>query len=590
MAFKKRNLKIAVTTMALISVISSSTIGVKSVYADSNTNTTVVERSLENKKYTVKNKIEYIKDGQVSTNGYDKLRAALSEDTLIEVINNKIYMTLEFATPESGDQYSMIDNISITVDGKTTNFTKTDDRKYTVELGSLDSAIQLTYDVNIPIPGMPAHSFTMNVILLDSPELEEKNEAPVISASDVSIYVGDNFDAKSLAKANDKEEGDLTKNIKVISDNVNTNKAGTYSVTYEVTDSKGLTTTKTITVKVLEKTVAKPNKLEDGTYKIKNKTTYTGTSSMGASMVRNSLKETSYIEVKDGQVYATLEFEQSLYQYMKNIKISVDGKAVSTTDNNGKVTFKVASINSKIDVSALITAMGTNISYTVGLEESTLEKTSSSNNGGTSGSGSSSNNGSTNGSTTGNSSSNNSGTSGSTSTGSSSNSSTSTESTVKKGKLYTIQNTVSHESETGKQMARKYLNSTSKVELIDGKYYVTLIFTGSEFMKNHVIYVNGSKVSHTVSAKSGDSVSLRFRVSSLSDSIKVGTYVIPMSRNIEFSVKLLENTLKFVKDYELTTENGGLLPQTGSAIDTTMMMGAGSALIAAGGILKRRKK
>ena len=568
MAFKKRNLKIAVTTMALISIISSSTIGVKSVYADSNTNTTVVERSLENKKYPVKNKIEYIKNGQVSTDGYEKLRAALSEDTLIEVINNKIYMTLEFATPESGDQYSMIDNIAITVDGKTTKFTKSDTRKYTVELGSLDSTIQLSYDVNIPIPGMPAHSFTMNVILLDSPEFEEKNEAPVISASDVSIYVGDKFDAKSLATANDKEEGDLTKNIKVISDNVNTNKAGNYSVTYEVSDSKGLTTTKTITVKVLEKSVEKPSKLENGTYKIKNKTIYTGNSSMGSSMVRNSLKEISYLEVKDGQIYATLEFEQSLSEYMKNIKISVDGKAVTTTDNNGKVTFKIASIDSKIDVSAYITAMGMNISYTVALDESTLEKTSSSNNGGTSGS------------TTGNSSSNNSGTSGS----------TSTESTVKKGKLYTIQNTVSHESETGRQMARKYLNSTSKVEEIDGKYYVTLTFTGSDFMKNHAIYVNGSKVSHTVAAKSGDSISLRFRVSSLSDTIKVGMYVVPMSRNIDFTVKLLQNTLKFVKDYELTSENGGVLPQTGSAIDTTMMMGAGSALIAAGGILRRRKK
>ena len=568
MAFKKRNLKIAVTTMALISIISSSTIGVKSVYADSNTNTTVVERTLENPNYTVKNKIEYIKDGQVSTDGYEKLRAALSEDTLIEVKNNKIYMTLEFATPESGDQYSMIDNIAITVDGKTTKFTKSDTRKYTVELGSLDSTIQLSYDVNIPIPGMPAHSFTMNVILLDSPEFEEKNEAPVISASDVSIYVGDKFDAKSLAIANDKEEGDLTKSIKVISDNVNTNKAGNYSVTYEVSDSKGLTTTKTITVKVLEKSVEKPNKLEDGTYKIKNKTIYTGNSSMGTSMVRNSLKEISYLEVKDGQVYATLEFEQSLSEYMKNIKISVDGKAVTTTDNNGKVTFKIASIDSKIDVSAYITAMGMNISYTVALDESTLEKTSSSNNGGTSGS------------TTGNSSSNNSGTSGS----------TSTESTVKKGKLYTIQNTVSHESETGRQMARKYLNSTSKVEEIDGKYYVTLTFTGSEFMKNHAIYVNGSKVSHTVAAKSGDSISLRFRVSSLSDTIKVGMYVVPMSRNIDFTVKLLQNTLKFVKDYELTSENGGVLPQTGSAIGTTMMMGAGSALIAAGGILRRRKK
>lgn len=566
MAFKKRNLKIAVTTMALISVISSSTIGVKSVYADSNTNNIAVERTLENQNYTVKNKIEYIKNGQVSTDGYEKLRAALSEDTLIEVINNKIYMTLEFATPEQGDQYSMIDNIAITVDGKTTNFTKTDDRKYTVELGSLDSAIQLTYDVNIPIPNMPPHSFTMNV-LLGSLELEEKNEAPVISASDVSISVGDKFDAKSLATANDKEEGDLTKNIKVISDNVNTNKAGTYSVTYEVSDSKGLTTTKTITVKVLEKSVAKPSKLEDGTYKIKNKTIYTGNSSMGYSMVRNSLKEISYLEVKDGQVYATLEFDKSLSEYMKNIKISVDGKAVTTTDNNGKVTFKVDSIDSKIDVSAYITAMGMNISYTVGLDESTLEKTSSSNNG------------STNGSTTGNSTSNNSGTSGS----------TSTESKVKKGKLYTIQNTVSHESETGKQMARKYLNSTSKVEEVDGKYYVTLTFTGSDFMKNHEIYVNGSKVSHTVAAKSGDSISLRFRVSSLSDTIKVGMYVVPMSRNIDFTVKLLQNTLKFVKDYELTSENEGVLPQTGSAIDTTIMMGAGSALIAAGGILRRKK-
>lgn len=32
-------------------------------------------------------------------------------------------------------------------------------------------------------------------------------------------------------------------------------------------------------------------------------------------------------------------------------------------------------------------------------------------------------------------------------------------------------------------MARKYLNSTSKVEEIDGQKYVTLTFTGSEFMK-----------------------------------------------------------------------------------------------------------
>ena len=109
-------------------------------------------------------------------------------------------------------------------------------------------------------------------------------------------------------------------------------------------------------------------------------------------------------------------------------------------------------------------------------------------------------------------------------------------------------------------------------------------------MKNHVIYVNGSKVSHKVTAKSGDSISLRFKVSSLSDTIKVGMYVVPMSRNIEFTVKLLEDTLTFVKDYEVSSDGTSTLPQTGSAIDGTMAMGAGTSLMALGTLLNRRKR
>ncbi|MGL5311940.1 MAG: NEAT domain-containing protein [Peptostreptococcaceae bacterium] len=587
MALRKRSLKLAVTTMALITVIASSVGANHKVYADTNTTTTSIERSLEDQRYVVQNEIEYIKDGQVSTNGYDKLRAALSKETVIEVKDNKIYMTLEFAKPETNDQYSMIENISISVDGKATAFEKRDDRKYTLELDSLESKIQLTYDVVIPIPGMPAHSFTMNV-LLDSVDLEEKNEAPVISASDASIYVGDTFDAISAATANDKEDGNLTSSIKIVSNNVDTTKAGSYNVTYEVTDSKGTTTTKTITVTVKEKEIVKPNGLEDGKYTIKNKTVYSGTSSMGTSMVRNSLEEVSYVEVKNGEVYVTLEFSKDLQEFMKDIKITADGAVTNPTVDGTKYTFKVESINSNIEVSAYITAMGMNINYNVELEESSIEKLSSSDdnssNGSTSGD-SSSNDSSSNGSTSGDSSSNN-----SSSNDSSSNSSSSTESTVKKGKLYTIQNTVDHESETGKQMARKYLNSTSKVELIDGQYYVTLTFTGSEFMQNHAIYVNGSKVSHTVTSKSGDTISLRFKVSSLSDSIKVGMYVVPMSKDIKFTVTLLEDTLTFVKDYEISTENGTTLPQTGSILDTTMGVGAGSALMAVGGLLNRRKR
>ena len=270
---------------------------------------------------------------------------------------------------------------------------------------------------------------------------------------------------------------------------------------------------------------------------------------------------------------------------MENIKITVDGTTVNPTKDNTKYTFKVSSINSKIEVVSYITAMGMNINYVVGLEESTIEKISSSSDDNNS-SDDKQNDNSSNGNSSNESTSN-----GSTSNdSSSSDSSISTESTVKKGKLYTIQNTVSHVNETGKQMARKYLNSTSKVEIIDGKTYVTLTFTGSEHMKNHAIYVNGSKVSYSVVAKSGDSISIRFKVSSLSDTIKVGMYIVPMSKDIDFTVELLENTLTFVKDYEVSTEDGTSLPQTGSPLDTTMAVSAGSALMAVGGLLNRKKR
>lgn len=580
MALRKKGLKVAVTAMAIISVITSG--GLNNIYADGSIdkNITVIERTLEDKVYSVANKIEYVKDGEIITSGhgYQSLRDALSENTLIEVKNGKIYITLEF----TDSQYSLIDNIRIAVDGKTTNFEKSSNRKYTVELASLDSNIQLSYNVNIPVPNMPPHDFTVNVKLAETPELETKNNAPVINVTDSLIYVGDEFDALSGATsgiATDKEDGDLTSKIEVVG-NVDTTKAGNYTVTYKVTDSEGATTTKTITVTVLEKEAVSGEKLEDGKYKIKNTTTYSGNSSMGSSMVRNSLKETSYIEVKDGKMYATLEFASDLYKTMENIKISVDGANVAITEdkNNAKVTFEVNSVDSKIGVSAYITAMGMNINYTVGLEKSTIEKTSSSSTGGA-----------TNGTTSGSSSSTSGTTNGSTSESTSS-SDTATESTVKKGKLYTIKNTVDHESQTGKDMARKYLNSTSKVEEIDGQKYVTLTFTGSEFMKNHVIYVNGSKVSHKVTAKSGDSISLRFKVSSLSDTIKVGMYVVPMSRNIEFTVKLLEDTLTFVKDYEVSSDGTSTLPQTGSAIDGTMAMGVGTSLMALGTLLNRRKR
>ena len=80
---------------------------------------------------------------------------------------------------------------------------------------------------------------------------------------------------------------------------------------------------------------------------------------------------------------------------------------------------------------------------------------------------------------------------------------------LQKGKLYTIQNKVVHQNETGREMARKYLNQTSKVEDIDGQLYLTLTFTGTNLMNNHKFYVNGSLVSHQVTASSSTSKKLQ---------------------------------------------------------------------------------
>ena len=79
------------------------------------------------------------------------------------------------------------------------------------------------------------------------------NQIPVINAEDKTITVGDTFDPMKDVTASDKEDGDLTTEIKIISNNVDTSKAGTYTVTYKVTDKNGASITKTITVTVKDK-------------------------------------------------------------------------------------------------------------------------------------------------------------------------------------------------------------------------------------------------------------------------------------------------------------------------------------------------
>lgn len=88
--------------------------------------------------------------------------------------------------------------------------------------------------------------------------LDKLNQAPIINADDQILLINETFNPLDEVTAYDSEDGDLTKKIKVKSNNVNTKIIGEYQVVYEVTDSKGLKTTKTITVNVIDFKVGNP--------------------------------------------------------------------------------------------------------------------------------------------------------------------------------------------------------------------------------------------------------------------------------------------------------------------------------------------
>ena len=130
---------------------------------------------------------------------------------------------------------------------------------YDQEDGDITNKIEVTENtVNSKVPG----EYRVTYKIIDSSGETtiktitirvKENKAPIIETSDKELIVGDTFDSKGNVKATDPEDGDRTRNIKVVENTVDTTKAGEYKVIYEVSDSKGKTTTKEIKVIVKEK-------------------------------------------------------------------------------------------------------------------------------------------------------------------------------------------------------------------------------------------------------------------------------------------------------------------------------------------------
>lgn len=488
-------------------------------------------------KYIIANKT--LKSGGDSQSG---IRNYIDANSIVTVKDGKVTVTMKYN--KDGLETVKSTN-SITIDGNEVAFVKNEDGSISFNVDSIDKLytrvkINLTYfNEGLPEAVFPGKLHTVDVDLLHEGELSEYKE------NDSSTDSGNNGETNKPGNENNSGNAGNEDSNNGGSNTNDSNNNGSNSGTTEVQGIK---------VYVGKNTVTHENET-------------------GLNMARKTLSEDVKVEEVNGKTYVTLTFTSMGSTMMSNHKIYVNGNEVNTTKtvNNEIVSlkFEVGSLKDSIKASAYVSMMGNNVEFGVNILEDTLKLVTdgSANIGGTTSDSATSGN-----------------TNNNASSGASNSNTNNEEIKITKGKLYSIQNSVTHENETGRSMARKYLNSTSKVEEIDGKYYVTLTFTGAAFMQNHEVYVNGKKVNVTKST-SGDTTNVRFVLSSLSDSIKVKTFVVPMSRDVEFGVTLLEDTLTFIKEYTVET-----LPQTGAPIGAGAVAGLGLMLTTAGTVLVRKRK
>ena len=168
-----------------------------------------------------------------------------------EVFNKE--KALENVTAQAHDKTDITKDIQVDFKKVDTSKAGTYDVTYTVtDAKGAESTKTITVTVKKESNNLPSGNGG-NIISTPN-ESEEKeeipNKKPSIDASDKVIKVDTKFDPLEGVTATDGEDNDITKDIKVTKNTVDTSKEGEYEVRYEVTDSKGQTVDKTITVSV----------------------------------------------------------------------------------------------------------------------------------------------------------------------------------------------------------------------------------------------------------------------------------------------------------------------------------------------------
>ena len=589
MIFKNKKFKTAMATLAILTIFGGT---VSSAYAAELTNSQSISVNESVQRVELKTTLKHdTEDKDSSANSYLK-------ESYLKIENGKRYMVLVLSSGK------MMKSIVPSINGESVEYTNDldgDTRTISFEIKSLQDDIRINFQIN------PFGNFVVNAncrvkseIVTGSTDKEDKDDT--VTGPTQKPETPDNSDKEDKEDKEDKDDNTSDKEDKEDKEDKDDTVTGPTQKP-ETPDNSDKEDNKEE-----DKEDSSNSTYKNGYYQVKNIVILDN--EVGYSMVRGLLNETSNLEIRDGKYYLTFEMGQS--SLMKDIVIKANSKELKYTKKNVgndtiRITVEIPSLSSKLNISTYVTMMGKNVDFDLKLNQSTLKFVSSNEEAQLPGN--NNNAGNNNGSNDSNNDSN---------TGNDNNAGGNITETVK-GKLYTIKNEVIHENQTGKEMARKYLNSTSKIEEINGELYLTLTFTGTDLMNNHKFYVNGKSVSYT-SSTSGNSKSYRFKINSLNDDIKVSAFIVPMSRNVEFGVKLLKDTYTFVKDFDASNDsnnagndsdngNGGSnfddmmngggnfegfedekLPQTGSVINAESMLMGGSLITALGAFVGRRKR
>lgn len=163
--------------------------------------------------------------------------------TVKVLINEDPVFNVEDKVITQGKEFNPLEGVRVTdkEDGDLTSTLKV--IKNTVDINKVGK-YQVTYQVTTKQNKVFTKTITVEV---------KENQVPVIETQNKMITQNSEFNPLENVTATDFEDGNITNKIKVIKNNVDTKKIGTYSVAYQVTDSYNHTVTLEIQVEVVEK-------------------------------------------------------------------------------------------------------------------------------------------------------------------------------------------------------------------------------------------------------------------------------------------------------------------------------------------------